>query len=63
MLNDGWLTLLIILGVIMVVILLYYACLWRALRQDSRTATAILREPLTRNVSITTDITSVSVEP
>lgn len=61
MLNDGWFTLLIILGVIMGLIVLYYACLWWALRQDSRIA--ILREPLTRNASVATDITSVSVDP
>lgn len=60
MLSDGWLTLLIIVGILMAVVVLYYACLWWALRQDSSSTS--LREPLTRTASINTNCTSVSIE-
>jgi hypothetical protein len=62
MLDNGWLTLIIIVAVIGAIIIIYHGCLWWALRANDIQQTQ-LREPLTRTMSITTDITSVSIEP
>ena len=60
---NGWIPLVIIVGVVGTVVVIYYGCLWWALRADRiRVAATTLQQPLTRAESVATDITSISIE-